>query len=265
MAADARADDMPAAEADRAQSSVDREWSARDCDAAAAQRPAARDGQLVSSGSAGHRPLMSSWEELEAAEEELRQRERAALAAELGPEEMRALAAERDKLAADRDALSGADDETARSRDRQGLQRDVRGSRRDRVAREYAQDLDWAAVDRYIAGTDRDFAAGDRADSGDDRRRAAESRQRAADDRDAAATQAAAAAEEATGLREALTTRLLIGQAEGLLMAEHHLDEDAAFALLVKLPQQAHLKLRVVAERIVRDHASAIVRSERDA
>ncbi len=40
-------------------------------------------------------------------------------------------------------------------------------------------------------------------------------------------------------------------------MARHHLDEASAFTLLVKLSQQAHLKLRVVADRIVRDHFSA--------
>ncbi|MBV9098850.1 MAG: ANTAR domain-containing protein [Frankiaceae bacterium] len=57
-----------------------------------------------------------------------------------------------------------------------------------------------------------------------------------------------------------MATRLLIGQAEGLLMARHKLDEDAAFALLVKLSQQTHLKLRIVAERIVRDHTSAVGR-----
>ena len=42
---------------------------------------------------------MSSWGDLAAAEEELRQREQAALSAELGPDELRALATERDKLA----------------------------------------------------------------------------------------------------------------------------------------------------------------------
>ncbi len=214
-------------------------------------------------GGDGYRGVMSSWDELAAVEEELRRREQAAVAADLAPEELRALAAERDKLAAERDALADADDESARTRDRRGLRRDVEGSRRDRAAREYAQDRDRAAVDRFLAGTDRDFAAGDRTDSGDDRLRAAEARhraaddrQRAADDRDAAAVQASAAVEEAAGLREALTSRLVIGQAEGLLMARYHLDEDAAFALLVKLSQQTHLKLRVVAERVVDDHAS---------
>ena len=205
-----------------------------------------------------------SWEDMAAADEELRLREQAALAAGLPPEALRALAAERDKLAAERDALADADDETARGRDERALQRDVRGSGRDRAAREYAHDRDAAAVDRFMAGADRDFAAGDRADSFDDRarggaarRRAADDRQRAADDRDAAAEAAATAAREVAGLQEALTTRVVIGRAEGLLMARHNLDPDAAFALLVKLSQQTHAKLRVVAERIVRDHVES--------
>lgn len=184
-----------------------------------------------------------SWEDMAAADEELRLREQAALAAGLPPEALRALAAERDKLAAERDALADADDETARGRDERALQRDVRGSGRDRAAREYAHDRDAAAVDRFMAGADRDFAAGDRADS--------------ADDRDAAAEAAATAAREVAGLQEALTTRVVIGRAEGLLMARHNLDPDAAFALLVKLSQQTHAKLRVVAERIVRDHVES--------
>jgi hypothetical protein len=76
-------------------------------------------------------------------------------------------------------------------------------------------------------------ATRDRSRSAESRQRAADDRQRAADDRDAATLQAAAAATEEKELREALTTRLLIGQAEGLPMAAHHLDEQAAFALLV--------------------------------
>lgn len=211
-----------------------------------------------------YRPWMSAWVELAQVEEELRKRQRAALDAELGPEELRALAAERDKLAGDRDALADSDDEAARRRDAQGLQRDVRGSRRDRVAREHARDRDPAALDRFLAGADRDLAAGDRTDSRDDRRhsadarhRAAADRQRAGHDRDAAAAAASTAAGEIAGLQDALTSRVLIGQAEGLLMARYDLDEDAAFALLVKLSQETHLKLRLVAERLVRDHAAA--------
>jgi len=215
---------------------------------------------------------VSSWEDLEAAEEDLRQRVQEALAADLGPEEMRALADERIKLAAERDALADADDAAAVVRDREGLQRDVAGSGRDRAAREYMQDLDGGAVERSMAGTDRDLAAGDRSDSGSDRRRASEARHRAAedrqsaeDDRAAAAVGAVSAKEEAASLRAALTSRLIIGQAEGLLMGRHTIDEEAAFALLVKLSQETHQKLREVAEQIVRDHASSTARTTPEA
>lgn len=159
---------------------------------------------------------------------------------------------------------------SAYRRDERGLQRDVRASRRDRVARDYKHDRDPGTVDRFAAGSDRDLAAGDRADSHDDRnrgaesrRRAAEDRQRAADDRDAAAEQAATAEKEVAGLREALTTRVVIGQAEGLLMARYDFDTDAAFALLVKLSQQTHVKLRDVAERIIADHI-AVARARKE-
>ena len=212
-----------------------------------------------------------SWEDLAAAEEDLQQRVEAALAADLPAAAMRALADERDRLATERDTLSDASDVAARSRADLALQRDVSGSGRDRAAREHAHDRDAAAVDRFMAGSDRDLAAGDRADSHDDRaqggvarRRAAEDRQQAAhdrqqaaDDRDAAAAQAAAAQKEVASLHDAMSTRLVIGQAEGLLRARHNLDAEAAFALLVRLSQQTRLKLRVVAARIVRDHVES--------
>jgi len=203
---------------------------------------------------------VESWREPAAAEEELAARARAVLAGEPTPAELRALAAERDKLAAEWDALADVADEQARVRDEAGLQRDVRASGRDRAARNYARDRDDAAIDRIVAGVDRDFAAGDRSDAGDDRRqaraargRAADDRQRAADDLDIAAANAAELSAEILGLQEALKTRLAIGQAEGLLMARYHLDAAAAFRMLVKLSQQGHVKLRLVAERIVED------------
>ena len=209
---------------------------------------------------------MESWEErLEAAEADLRERERLALSDEPTPEELKALAEERDKLAADWDAFADSADEDARLRDAAGLQRDVRASGRDRAARGYTHDRDPSAVDRFMAGTDRDLAAGDRSDAVDDRHRASAGRERAASDRRHAASDREAASardaeltHEVAGLEEALKTRLAIGRAEGLLMAQHRLDADAAFRLLVKLSQQAHLKLRLVAERIVRDHEEGL-------
>lgn len=201
------------------------------------------------------------WEDaLQLAEEDLREREQRALLGEPTPEELRAFASERDKLALDRDALADAHDEQARGRDGLALDRDVRGSARDRAARAKTLDRDAGAVARFIAGSDRDFAAGDRGDSHDDRvrsaaarHRAAEDRQRAADDRDTAASGAEQQEHELAGLREALTTRLVIGQAEGLLMARYHLSSEAAFRMLTRLSQETHVKLRDVAARLVAD------------
>lgn len=204
---------------------------------------------------------LEEWQRaLDLADADLREREFRALQGQPSARELMAFAAERDKLAADRDALADSRDEQARGRDDAALGRDVRGSLRDRAARALSGDRDAAAVDRFLAGADRDLAAGDRADSVDDRRRAvaarrrsAEDRQRAADDRTAAAGHVDALDHEIAGLREALKTRLQIGQAEGLIMARYHLDPEAAFRLLVRLSQQTHLKLRDVAARLVAD------------
>lgn len=57
--------------------------------------------------------------------------------------------------------------------------------------------------------------------------------------------------EEVAGLRVALQTRNLIGQAQGLLIEQYGVDADAAFQTLVRLSQHSHLKLRDVAQRLV--------------
>jgi AmiR/NasT family two-component response regulator len=57
--------------------------------------------------------------------------------------------------------------------------------------------------------------------------------------------------EEILGLREALRTRTLIGQAVGMLMAEKGLSTNEAFAELVETSSHANLKLRAVAARMV--------------
>jgi hypothetical protein len=202
---------------------------------------------------------LDAWQQaLDLAEADLRERERQALQGEPTPPELRAFASERDQLATDRNGLADAYDQQAHDRDVAGFGRDVRGSGRDRAAREHENDLDVGALDRFASGSDRDFAAGDRADSLDDRQRAADSRraasddrERASDDRDAAASRADEMEHEIAGLREALHTRLQIGQAEGLLMGRYGLEPHAAFRLLVKLSQDAHIKLRDVAAQLV--------------
>jgi hypothetical protein len=96
------------------------------------------------------------------------------------------------------------------------------------------------------------------------RGRAAADRKRAADNRESATVHAAELDREIAGLQEALKTRLAIGQAEGLLMAQFHLDADAAFRLLVKLSQEGHTKLRLIAERIVCLHERQLMPGTED-
>lgn len=50
------------------------------------------------------------------------------------------------------------------------------------------------------------------------------------------------------GLREAILTRDVLGQAKGILMATRHVDADAAFDLLIKASQNQNIKLRTIAE-----------------
>ncbi|MFJ9779115.1 ANTAR domain-containing protein [Amycolatopsis sp. NPDC101161] len=60
------------------------------------------------------------------------------------------------------------------------------------------------------------------------------------------------AARETMGqLRTALTSRAVIDQAKGILMALHSIQSDDAFDLLVKASQEQNVKLRDVAEKFV--------------
>ncbi len=60
-------------------------------------------------------------------------------------------------------------------------------------------------------------------------------------------------------LRDALTSRAVIDQAKGVLMALQHVDADAAFELLVGQSQRDNVKLRDLAARVV----AAVVDSRR--
>ncbi|RCW40718.1 response regulator receiver and ANTAR domain protein [Halopolyspora algeriensis] len=53
-------------------------------------------------------------------------------------------------------------------------------------------------------------------------------------------------------LRTALTTREEIGKALGILMERHQLSDDAAFTVLKRISQDNNLKLRAVAETLLR-------------
>jgi hypothetical protein len=80
---------------------------------------------------------------------------------------------------------------------------------------------------------------------------------------DDGASELADASKEIDGLREALRTRTLIGQAIGILMSEERLSTDEAFAKLVESSSHTNVKLRDVASRMVeladaksREHSS---------
>ncbi|MBV9485933.1 MAG: ANTAR domain-containing protein [Frankiaceae bacterium] len=204
---------------------------------------------------------LDEWQQtLDLADAELRDREHQALQATPSPQELQAFAAEHDKLAVDRDALADARDQQATDRDVSAFARDVRGSRRDRAARERPDDHSLASLDRFMSGADRDLAAGDRADSLDDRRRATEARRQAADARQRAAEERSSGADReddlqrrVTELTDALRAQLIIGQAQGLVMARYEIDQDAAVRLLVKLSQTQQLSVPELAARLVGD------------
>ena len=200
---------------------------------------------------------MAAWAlRLRAAEVELLQREQQARAEEPTTAELSALAVESDRIAVGRDRIADLYDEQAETRDLSALGRDVSGSGRDRRARVPQADDDEGWPDRFAAGVDRDLAAGDRADSHGDRARAHESRAQAAADRRRAAVDRGRSddqADEVRGLRAALRSRHVIGQAQGLLMARHGVGSETAFALLVRLSQTSNTKLRDLADSLVRD------------
>ncbi|MBD0292493.1 MAG: GAF and ANTAR domain-containing protein [Jiangellaceae bacterium] len=54
-----------------------------------------------------------------------------------------------------------------------------------------------------------------------------------------------------TGLRTAIATRTVIGQAEGIVMERYGLDSNGAFQLLRRYSQHHNVKLRTVAEALV--------------
>jgi hypothetical protein len=54
-----------------------------------------------------------------------------------------------------------------------------------------------------------------------------------------------------TQLAEAVASRLVIGQAQGMLMMRYDMDEGHAFAVLVRASQSSNRKLRDVARHVV--------------
>ena len=62
------------------------------------------------------------------------------------------------------------------------------------------------------------------------------------------------------GLREAVLSRDVIGQAKGILMLREGIDADGAFAELQQLSQSQNIKLRDVAGSIVEEVVAAASR-----
>ena len=58
-------------------------------------------------------------------------------------------------------------------------------------------------------------------------------------------------AHERRTLNEALQTRKVIGEAIGILMERYEVNEDRAFAFLVRASSHANIKLRAVAQQLV--------------
>jgi GAF domain-containing protein len=58
-------------------------------------------------------------------------------------------------------------------------------------------------------------------------------------------------------MREAMSSRAVIEQAKGVLMAQHPVSAEEAFARLRHLSQVQHLKLHAIAQRVVDDAAAA--------
>lgn len=62
---------------------------------------------------------------------------------------------------------------------------------------------------------------------------------------------------EASTLRAGLTSNREIGKAVGLLMALHHISDDAAFDLLRRTSQQMNIKIAELARRVIDQHPGA--------
>ena len=62
---------------------------------------------------------------------------------------------------------------------------------------------------------------------------------------------ALAAARDLENVWQAVDTRKLIGQAQGMLMERYRLGPDQAMAVLLRYSQDSNLKLRMVAERLI--------------
>jgi hypothetical protein len=60
---------------------------------------------------------------------------------------------------------------------------------------------------------------------------------------------------ERSQLSEAVRSRKIIGQALGILMERYGMDEDRAFAFLVRTSNHGNIKLRAIAQELVDGHS----------
>jgi hypothetical protein len=202
---------------------------------------------------------LGEWQErLNRAELDIADRETAPGAASWTVHERAAFVVERDSLADERDELAVAHDRHAEDLDGLAAERDGRASARDRADPPGSPANDAVLRDRVLAAGDRESAARDRVDARDnrersrgDRARAAEARYRAAADREELALTANLGERQLSSLQQALGSRIVVGQATGLLMERHGLAADRAFDMLVQLAREADVKIQVVAERVV--------------
>jgi GAF domain-containing protein len=65
-------------------------------------------------------------------------------------------------------------------------------------------------------------------------------------------------ASEVENLNQALVSRKVIGQAIGILMERYDIDDDRAFAFLVRASSHGNIKLREIARRIVEEKNASI-------
>lgn len=75
---------------------------------------------------------------------------------------------------------------------------------------------------------------------------------------------ALASAQHYETLQAAIISRTVIGQAEGMLMQRYGLDAAQSFAVLTRMSQHAHRRLRDVAADLVRDGITPDVAANRD-
>jgi hypothetical protein len=114
-----------------------------------------------------------------------------------------------------------------------------------------------SSMGRYFASRDRNASRADERHAVPEAVRAADQvieglieESRAASE--AAEEAATVAAAEIDGLRVAMAGRLVIGQAQGILMARLDMDADQAFAFLVRTSSVTNVKLREVAAEVAR-------------